>query len=193
MYKQISAIVMSSSFPGWLAPLKFNPIRFIEFAGFGCTLVGSWVIAGLLVGGYCAAATNHLPGMLRRTSVTWLVSMPVASAQLVISTAAESQALVGDEGWYAKLPLAASGPGEPFTTAAGVLGVMVMWRAFYCTHLDPWSVESVKGVLRFREAVLMACVMAGTSALVLGALQVVVPQDAMENLDASIQAFLSHI
>jgi hypothetical protein len=52
----------------------------------------------------------------------WLVTMPVAAAQLVLLTAAEDVALVGDEGFAAALPLAASGPGEPFVTAAGVLG-----------------------------------------------------------------------
>lgn len=48
-------------------------------------------------------------------------------------------ALVGDQGWVDHLPLAARGPGEPFVTAAGVLGLMCMWRGFYCTHLDTWS------------------------------------------------------
>lgn len=52
----------------------------------------------------------------------WLISMPVAAAQLVLLTAAEDAALVGDEGWASRLPLAATGPGEPFVTAAGVLG-----------------------------------------------------------------------
>lgn len=50
--------------------------------------------------------------------------MPVAAAQLVLLTAAEDAALVGDEGFASALPLAASGPGEPFVTAAGVLGLM---------------------------------------------------------------------
>jgi hypothetical protein len=27
LYKQITAIIISPSFPGWLAPLSFNPIR----------------------------------------------------------------------------------------------------------------------------------------------------------------------
>lgn len=52
----------------------------------------------------------------------WLVTMPVAAAQLVLLTAAEDGSLVGDEGFASALPLAASGPGEPFVTAAGVLG-----------------------------------------------------------------------
>lgn len=57
--------------------------------------------------------------------------MPVAAAQLVLVTAAEDKALVGDFGFASALPLAASGPGEPFTTAAGVLGLMAIWRCFY--------------------------------------------------------------
>lgn len=33
---------------------------------------------------------------------------------------------------------AASGMGEPFVSAAGILGVMVIWRSFYAAFLD-WS------------------------------------------------------
>lgn len=54
----------------------------------------------------------------------WLISMPVAAAQLVLLTAAEDGSLVGAEGFARALPLAASGPGEPFVTAAGVLGAL---------------------------------------------------------------------
>ena len=57
-----------------------------------------------------------------RTCIMWFISMPVAAAQLVLLTAAEDFTLVGDEGFASALPLAASGPGEPFVTAAGVLG-----------------------------------------------------------------------
>eukprot|EP01023_Acetabularia_acetabulum_P008178 TRINITY_DN13548_c0_g1_i2.p3 TRINITY_DN13548_c0_g1~~TRINITY_DN13548_c0_g1_i2.p3 ORF type:complete len:102 (+),score=12.22 TRINITY_DN13548_c0_g1_i2:63-368(+) len=32
-----------------------------------------------------------------------------------------------------------SGVGEPFVTAAGVLGTMSIWRAFYVTHLDRYG------------------------------------------------------
>lgn len=56
--------------------------------------------------------------------------------------------LVGSEGFAAALPLAASGPGEPFVTAAGVLGVMAMWRSFYCCFLDYWNFKSIKSNLR---------------------------------------------
>lgn len=66
---------------------------------------------------------GHLPSPPRsRTCRMWLISMPVAAAQLVLLTAAEDAALVGDEGFASALPLAATGPGEPFVTAAGVLG-----------------------------------------------------------------------
>jgi hypothetical protein len=65
--------------------------------------------------------------------------MPVAAAQLVLVTAAESQALVGQDGWGQVLPLAASGPGEPLGTAAALLGVMSMWRAFYAVYIYSWS------------------------------------------------------
>lgn len=37
------------------------------------------------------------------------------------------------------------GPGEPFVTAAGVLGLMSVWRAFYTCYLDYWNVTSFSG------------------------------------------------
>lgn len=50
-----------------------------------------------------------LPTALARVSFTWLVSQPVAAAQLVLVTAAEGQSLVGASNFASKLPLAATG------------------------------------------------------------------------------------
>ena len=69
----------------------------------------------------------------------WLISMPVAAAQLVLLTAAEDVTLVGDEGFAASLsalPLAATGPGEPFVTAAGVLGECDLLLAYWWLQGD---------------------------------------------------------
>ncbi len=49
---------------------------------------------------------------------------------------------IGEEGWVTKLPLAASGPGEPFASAVGVLGVMTIWRAYYTTFIDNFSLSA---------------------------------------------------
>lgn len=54
---QITALILHPTFPGWLAPLKFNLTRFEELASFAITLVASWIIACLLVGGYRTTAT----------------------------------------------------------------------------------------------------------------------------------------
>ncbi len=97
------------SFPGWLAPMHFNPIRFEEFLSFAITVCGTWVGASLLVGGYKSNATSDLPTALARVSFTWLVSQPVAAAQLVLVTAAEGRSLVGASDFASKLPLAATG------------------------------------------------------------------------------------
>lgn len=43
---QITAIIFLPNFPGWLAPLAFNPIRFLEFFSFAATLLGTWVATG---------------------------------------------------------------------------------------------------------------------------------------------------
>ncbi|KAI7846210.1 hypothetical protein COHA_000280 [Chlorella ohadii] len=150
LYKQITALIFLPSFPGWLAPLAFNPVRFLEFFSFTATLLGTWVAAGMLSGGYRFAATAELQTALSRTCRMWLISMPVAAAQLVLLTAAEDATLVGDEGFASVLPLAASGPGEPFVTAAGVLGLMCVWRAFYAIYLDLSSFRGVAAARRDR-------------------------------------------
>jgi hypothetical protein len=122
MRLQIGAIALSPDFPGWLAPLHLNPVRLAEFVSFSSTLTLTWVGCALVLGGYAGSATADVPTALRRTCAAWLCSMPVAAAQLVLLTAAEDGALVGSAGFATALPLAASGPGEPFATAAGVLG-----------------------------------------------------------------------
>lgn len=69
-------------------------------------------------------------------------SQPVSL--LHIPTYTESQALVGDSGFAEVLPLAAHGPGEPLGTAAALLGLMAMWRAFYAAYLDTWAWASAR-------------------------------------------------
>lgn len=58
MYTQITAIILMPTFPGWLAPMHFNPTRFEEFLSFAITVCGTWVGASWLVGGYKANATS---------------------------------------------------------------------------------------------------------------------------------------
>ena len=70
--------------------------------------------------------------------------MPVAAAQLVLLTAAEDATLVGDEGFASALPLAASGPGEPFVTAAGVLGERGLGACRACA----WRGVAAAGAVR---------------------------------------------
>lgn len=55
---QITAIILTPNFPGWLAPMHFNPIRFEEFLSFAITVCGTWVGASWLVGGYKSNATS---------------------------------------------------------------------------------------------------------------------------------------
>lgn len=38
-----------------------------------------------------------------------------------------------------------AGPGEPFATAAGVLGLMALWRSFYTVYLDFWNIRTAHG------------------------------------------------
>lgn len=57
---QITAIIFMPSFPGWLAPMHFNPVRFEEFLSFAITVCGTWVGAAWLVGGYKSNATSGM-------------------------------------------------------------------------------------------------------------------------------------
>ena len=52
---------------------------------------------------------TDLPTTVARASQAWLVAMPVAAAQLVLSTASVDHVLVGAGGFAAKLPMAATG------------------------------------------------------------------------------------
>lgn len=81
--------------------------------------------------------------------------MPIAASQLVLSTAIDNQALVGEEGWVALLPLPASGPGEPFVSASLLLGVMAIWRSFYVCYLYPFSLVDEKTAEEFDRSLVM--------------------------------------
>ena len=178
LYKQIASIVTAPNFPGWLAPLSFNPTRWLEFASFATTLCAAWAAAAALTGGLSYRATASVPAALRAACWAWLVSMPVAAAQLVLSTAAESRALVMADGFARALPLAAQGPGEPVATAAGVLGVMCAWRAIYTVLLDPFSAGAVRDgwareAAALREALAAAAALAALGGAALQVMQAV--------------------
>jgi hypothetical protein len=190
VYKQLTAIILCRTFPGWLAPLSFNPSRILELLSFAGTLTGTWLAVGLLVGAYRTDATSDVPTALFRASLTWLVSMPVAAAQLVLLTAAEGGVLVGGEGFASALPLAASGPGEPFVTAAGILGLMTVWRAYYTTYLDVFNWRNAAGkrlnryddMRHFADALRAAALLSLAGCVILTALGQLVGEERLELL-----------
>jgi len=57
---QITAIIFLPNFPGWLAPLAFNPTRFLEFFSFAATLLGTWVASGGWEVGWSSAGCTHM-------------------------------------------------------------------------------------------------------------------------------------
>jgi hypothetical protein len=63
IYKQLAAVVLSPSFPGWLAPLTFDATRFTELIGFIITVTGTWVACAMLNSDYSnpAASAEQLP------------------------------------------------------------------------------------------------------------------------------------
>jgi hypothetical protein len=174
-YKQIIAIALSPSFEGWLAPLHFNPVRFEEYFSFVVTICGTWAAAGILLGAYTNNASADVRSALVATCRVWLVSMCIAAAQLVLVTAAEDGALVGTEGWGRALPLAASLPGEPFISAAQILGLMLVWRSFYAAYLDTSKFLKFDGARldkeieaqHFRDALKTSILIAAASCLCL--------------------------
>jgi hypothetical protein len=62
---QITALIFLPNFPGWLAPLAFNPVRFLELFSFAATLMGTWVASGYLTGGYRYTATSDMRAAVR--------------------------------------------------------------------------------------------------------------------------------
>lgn len=191
LWKQVAAIVTQPDFPGWLAPLSFNPVAVADFTSFCLTLVLTWVTSCALVGGYKGGASRDVPTALRATSLTWLISMPVILAQLILVTALESRALVGQPGFGSILPLAASGPGEPLPSAAGVLGLMAGWRAFYTTNLDWFAEVSEDDKRRFREAVATTILLSGGSVAILQVLYLVLDHDLLEATGAAVSFAIS--
>lgn len=75
-------------------------------------------------GGSRGSATHNCTGVALqdRVAESLTCSTHPPLMQLVLVTALEGRSLVGTEDWADALPLAASGVGEPFVTAAGVLG-----------------------------------------------------------------------
>jgi len=128
-----------------MAPLHFNPIRFIEYFSFVLTVIGTWVSVGWLVEAYTFETSRSLRKSVESTCWVWIIAMPVTAAQLVLTTAVEDQSLVGVEGWASKVPLTVSGTLEPWISAAGILTVMLVWRSFYSCYLDIWSFRGIRG------------------------------------------------
>ena len=144
-YKTIIALVLLPSFPGWMAPLHFNPIRFIEYFSFVLTVIGTWVSVGWLLEAYTIDVSSSLQKSIESTCWIWIISMPITAAQLVLTTAVEDQSLVGTVDFATKVPLPSSGRLEPWITAAGILTVMLIWRSFYACYLDIWSFRGIRG------------------------------------------------
>lgn len=60
-----------------------------------------------------------------------------------------------------------------FPAAAGVLGVMAMWRSFYVVYLDSWNQRDfVIEAQRFREAMTTVAVVAAVCSIMLQLLEV---------------------
>lgn len=58
LYKQILALILSPTFPGWTAPLSFNVTNFEEFLGMVVTVTCTWTISSYLSADYERTTTS---------------------------------------------------------------------------------------------------------------------------------------
>lgn len=141
-YKQIQSIVFSPTFPGWTAPMRFNPDRFIEFFAFSFTCIGTLVAVSYVTGGYTVKTSQRVKSLIENGFISWFLSMPVDASWLVLVASRENNHFVMEDGWADHLPLAATGIGEPWVTAAQILGLICLWRSFYgaCIGMNSFRV-----------------------------------------------------
>ena len=72
MTLQITSLLFLPDFPGWTAPLHFNPVRFEELVIFVITICVCWVSACGIVGGYRTQATAGACAVPpRKSTQTW--------------------------------------------------------------------------------------------------------------------------
>lgn len=82
------------------------------------------------------------------------------------------------------------GPGEPFATAAGVLGLMALWRSFYTVYLDFWNIRTIHGspvdryqdMLHFADALRSALLVSIAFCIVLQFLRSSLGEEGLQQL-----------
>lgn len=52
LFQKTSSVVMSSSFPGWLAPVTVDPDSLASFLSESAWLISTWAVVGTALGGY---------------------------------------------------------------------------------------------------------------------------------------------
>ncbi len=104
-----------------------------------------------LTQGYSLKTSERLKSLIENAFYAWLISMPVDGSWLVVTASMENGSLVGETGWHDTLPLAARGIGEPWVTAAQILGLVCVWRSFYGTFLETSSFRTMDYLSKSRE------------------------------------------
>ena len=149
--KQIDAIVTSPDFPGWTAPLEFRYERWIEFSSFLIATVATFCTVAYLTNGYSKEGSSSLSRLVENCAFVTFITCLLLAAQLVIGVASENASFVGLEGWDAILPLAARGIGEPWVTAAQLLGIATGWRIIWYFFIDTSSFLKLDRLNAFKE------------------------------------------
>ena len=177
--KQIDAIVTAPDFPGWTAPLEFRYERWVEFSSFLIATIATFCTVTYLTSGYAKSSASQVSRLVENCAFVTFITCLMLAAQLVIGVASENASFVGLEGWDDVLPLAARGIGEPWVSAAQLLGISTGWRVIWYFFVDTSSFlkldrlnaykETERGVLE--EAAKVAAGLAVVSLVILRILQ----------------------
>jgi hypothetical protein len=149
--KQIDAIVTAPDFPGWTAPLEFRYERWIEFSSFLIATIATFTTVSFLTGGYARSQSSSMSRLVENCAFVSFITCLMLASQLVIGVASENASFVGLSGWDEVLPLAARGIGEPWVTAAQIIGVTTGWRVIWYFFVDTSSFLKLGRLNAYKE------------------------------------------
>ena len=118
--QKTASVALSSSFPGWLAPVAVNPASAASFLGESTWLIATWIAVNAVIGGYeldplrLGKEEGEMREAVKGAAVAWAAWCVPAFGGLT---------------WFEK----ATGLSPSFpvgVTLGTALGVMIAWRAF---------------------------------------------------------------
>ena len=120
LFQKTSSVVLSETFPGWLAPVTVDPASFASFLGESAWLISTWGAVATVLGAYeleedvLGKEEGEMREAVKGATITWAAwCLPAGGGVLWLSHIA---------GLRSSFP-----PGVTLGTA---LGVMIAWRAY---------------------------------------------------------------